>query len=240
MHAPRFFCPRPLQPQQLIELPETTAHHARRALRLSDGEAVTLFDGHGGQYPATLSISGRQVQAHIGDLEPVERELQGHIRLIQGIASGDKMDWVVEKAVELGVAELYPVAADRSVLKLAGLRLDKRLAHWRSIVCSASEQCGRNRLMQIHEPTSLAQCLNTLQGTTLLCHPEGLRDLAAALAAVNQELNLAVGPEGGWSPDEMRQAACQGWEGIRFGPRILRTETAGIALVASATALLGW
>jgi len=223
-----------------MELPATAAHHALRALRLSDGDAVTLFDGSGGQYPARLQVSGASVQALTGEAEAVERELQGCLRLIQGIASGDKMDWVVEKAVELGVADLHPIAAERSVLKLAGPRLEKRMAHWRAIVQAASEQCGRNRLMRIHEPTTLARCLDGLTGPTLFCHPEGERDLKAALAGVDHALNLAVGPEGGWSADELGQARRHALEAIRFGPRVLRTETAGIALAAAATALLEW
>ncbi|CAM5215770.1 Ribosomal RNA small subunit methyltransferase E OS=Castellaniella defragrans OX=75697 GN=HNR28_000750 PE=3 SV=1 [Castellaniella defragrans] len=240
MPAPRFFCPLPLQPHCLLELPAAAAHHALRALRLSDGDAVTLFDGNGGQYPARLQVSGTKVQVLTGDAEAVECELQGCLRLIQGIASGDKMDWVVEKAVELGISDLYPIAAERSVLKLAGPRLEKRMVHWRAIVRAASEQCGRNRLLQIHEPTTLARCLGALTGPTLFCHPEGERELRAALASIDRELNLAIGPEGGWSADELDQARRHAWEAVRFGPRILRTETAGIAMAAAATALLEW
>jgi 16S rRNA (uracil1498-N3)-methyltransferase len=180
------------------------------------------------------------VQAHTGALDPVECELRGRIGLIQGIASGDKMDWVVEKAVELGVSDLYPIAAERSVLKLAGPRLEKRLAHWRAVVCAASEQCGRNRLMRVHAPTALDRCLDELPGSTLFCHPDGERDLAAALGTTGDVLNIAVGPEGGWSPGELDRARRRSLQAIRFGSRVLRTETAGITLVAAATALLGW
>ncbi|HEX7386884.1 MAG TPA: 16S rRNA (uracil(1498)-N(3))-methyltransferase [Castellaniella sp.] len=240
MPAPRFFCPTPLQARQQIALPATTAHHALRALRLVDGDVVTLFNGEGGEYPATLKISGREVLATLGDFENIDSELKGKIRLVQGIASGDKMDWVVEKAVELGVSDLYPIAAERSVLKLIGTRLEKRLQHWRAIVTAASEQSGRNRLLQVHEPASLSRCLGTLTGLTLVCHPEGKQTFATALARADRELNLVVGPEGGWSPGELDHARGHGLEGIQFGPRILRTETAGIALVAAATAVLGW
>src|SRR5690606_18773113 len=139
MPPPRFFCDTPLDAGRLVALPDALAHHALRVLRLADGDAIILFDGRGGQYPATPRGEGRRALAELGAHAPVETELRGRLVLIQGLASGDKMDWVVEKAVELGVAELRPVAAERSVLRLAGPRLDKRLDHWRSIARAASE-----------------------------------------------------------------------------------------------------
>jgi 16S rRNA (uracil1498-N3)-methyltransferase len=240
MPVPRFFCPAPLQADCRIELPPELAHHALRVLRLADGAAIALFDGTGGQYPATLRVDGRRALAQVGGHEAVECELRGTLILVQGIAAGDRMDWIVEKAVELGVTELCPVAADRSVLRLAGPRLDKRLAHWRAIVQAASEQCGRNRLMQVHAPTPLAACLEALEGPVLFCHPDGSRDFRSALQEVQTRLCLMVGPEGGWSPEELAGARRRGLEGVRFGPRVLRTETAGLALAAAATALLHW
>lgn len=240
MPAPRFFCTAALQANTIIELPAATARHALRALRLADGDAAILFDGRGGQYPATLAASGSTLQARIGAHEPVECELRGRTRLIQGIASGDKMDWVVEKAVELGVSDLYPIAADRSVLRLTGARLEKRLEHWRAIVQAASEQCGRNHLMQVHAPVPLARGLSGLSGPTLFCHPDGAQPFASALKSVKDEVNFVIGPEGGWSADELAQAHRQSLQAVRFGSRVLRTETAGLAIVAAATALLGW
>ncbi|HET8597686.1 MAG TPA: 16S rRNA (uracil(1498)-N(3))-methyltransferase [Castellaniella sp.] len=240
MPTPRFFCPAPLRAHQRIELPQPLAHHALRVLRLPDGAAATLFDGEGGEYPAVLRAQGRSAWAELGAREDVERELAGRLVLVQGIASGDKMDWVIEKAAELGVAELMPVAAERSVLRLSGPRLDKRLAHWRSIVQSASEQCGRNRLMRVHEPAPLGDCLARLEGPALFCHPEGSRDFAQALQSVRDSLALLVGPEGGWSEDELAAARRRDLAAVRFGARVLRTETAGLAMAAAAAALLGW
>jgi 16S rRNA (uracil1498-N3)-methyltransferase len=240
MPAPRFFCPTPLQADTIIELPAATARHALRALRLAHGDAVILFDGRGGQYPATLSASSAALQARTGAHEPIECELQGRIHLVQGIASGDKMDWVVEKAVELGVSDLHPIAADRSVLRLTGTRLEKRLEHWRAIVQAASEQCGRNRLMQVHAPVPLARSLDELSGPVLFCHPDGARSFAPTLQGVKDEVNFVIGPEGGWSAEELAQADRQALQAVRFGSRVLRTETAGLAIVAAATALLGW
>ncbi|WP_345797107.1 16S rRNA (uracil(1498)-N(3))-methyltransferase [Castellaniella sp. MT123] len=236
----RFFCPTPLQANSRIELPEALAHHALRVLRLPADTAITLFDGRGGQYSAVLRIAGRTALADLGTREDIECELRGTLVLVQGIASGDKMDWVVEKAVELGVSELHPVAAERSVLRLSGPRLDKRLAHWRAIVQAAAEQCGRNRLMRIHEPVPLDACLTRLTGPTLFCHPDGDHSFAQALRTIQDRLTLLVGPEGGWSPDELALAGRQGLGAVRFGSRVLRTETAGLAMTAAATALLDW
>ena len=201
---------------------------------------VVLFDGRGGQYPATLRVEGRRALAELGAHDAVDSELRGRLVLIQGLASGDKMDWIVEKAVELGVAELRPVAAERSVLRLSGPRLDKRLDHWRAIARAASEQCGRNRLMVVQPPAPLAACLESVDGPALFCHPEGPLDFRAALADVQDRLTLMVGPEGGWSPEELDLARRRGLTGARFGARVLRTETAGLALAAAATALLNW
>ena len=240
MSPPRFFCETPLATGGRIELPAALAHHALRVLRLADGVPIVLFDGRGGQYSAMLRIEGPRALAELGPHEAVESELRGRLILIQGLASGDKMDWIVEKAVELGVTELRPVAAERSVLRLSGPRLDKRLDHWRAIARSASEQCGRNRLMVVHPPAPLAACLETVDGPALFCHPDGPLDFRAALADVRDSLTLMVGPEGGWSPDELTLARRRGLAGARFGARVLRTETAGLALAAAATTLLDW
>ncbi len=237
---PRFFCPVALQANTSIDLPDALAHHALRVLRLPAGTAITLFDGQGGQYPAVLQAEGRRAWAQLGPQMAIECELQGQLTLVQGIASGDKMDWIIEKAVELGVQTVVPVAAERSVLRLYGPRLEKRLAHWRAIVQSASEQCGRNRLLQVREPAPLASCLPTLNGPVLFAHPDGAQPFAQALQPVTQQLTLMVGPEGGWSNTELDLAQRHGLQPVRFGTRVLRTETAGLAMAAAATALLDW
>ena len=240
MSPPRFFCETPLDAGGRIELPAALAHHALRVLRLADGAPVVLFDGRGGQYPATLRVEGRRALAELGAHDAVDSELRGRLVLIQGLASGDKMDWIVEKAVELGVAELRPVAAERSVLRLSGPRLDKRLDHWRAIARAASEQCGRNRLMVVQPPAPLAACLESVDGPALFCHPEGPLDFRAALADVQDRLTLMVGPEGGWSPEELDLARRRGLTGARFGARGPRAEPPGLALGAAAPALWEW
>lgn len=243
MSAPRFFCDAPLSASARIALPEALAHHAIRVLRLRAGETVALFNGQGGEYPAVLEIEGKAGFAQLGAFDPREAELAGRITLVQGLPAGDKMDWVVEKAVELGAARVSPIAAQRSVLQLAGPRLEKRVAHWQRIAQSAAEQCGRNRLMAVDAPMALADWLaQPAEGLRLLCHPEADTDLAGLLGATPglASLTLLVGPEGGWSDKELTQAREAGVQAVRFGPRVLRTETAGLALISAAGALLGW
>ena len=243
MATPRFYCPVGLAAGRSIELPQGLAHHALRVLRLRDGAAIVLFDGHGGEYPATLQASGHGASALLGAHDAREAELAGEITLLQGIAAGDKMDWIIEKAVELGARRVVPVAARRSVLQLSGARLEKRQRHWERVAQAASEQCGRNRLMAIAAPQSLGDCLRELDvaaGLALFCHPEASQSLAQALQPDTRQLALLVGPEGGWAEDELELARGHGLQAVRHGARVLRTETAGLALVAAASALLGW
>ncbi|MBV7484120.1 16S rRNA (uracil(1498)-N(3))-methyltransferase [Bordetella sp. BOR01] len=243
MPLPRFFCDTALSADARLPLPPPLAHHAVRVLRLRAGAAIVLFDGTGGEYPATLEIDGKNAWAQLGAFDPREAELAGCLTLVQGLPSGDKMDWVVEKAAELGAGRIAPIAAQRSVLQLSGARLEKRVTHWSRIAQAASEQCGRNRLMTVDTPIDLRTWLDQpAAGLRLLCHPEAGPGLADALAAQPglRQLSLLVGPEGGWSDAELALAAERGVQAVRYGPRVLRTETAGLALMAAATALLGW
>lgn len=243
MPAPRFFCDTPLSADARIALPPALAHHALRVLRLRAGDAVVLFNGQGGQYPAVLDIEGQTGFARLGAFDPYEAELAGRITLAQGLPAGGKMDWVVEKAVELGAARVCPIAAQRSVLQLTGPRLDKRAAHWQRIAQSAAEQCGRNRLMAVDAPRTLIEWLTQpADGPRLLCHPQATDDLADRLGAAPdlRSLTLLVGPEGGWSDQELAVARAAGVQAVRFGSRVLRAETAGLALISAVSALLGW
>ncbi|WP_233233707.1 16S rRNA (uracil(1498)-N(3))-methyltransferase [Bordetella sp. LUAb4] len=285
MPIPRFFVDLPLVAHSRIALPEAAAHHAVRVLRLRDGAPLCLFNGQGGEYTGVLHVEGRAAAVELGAFDPREAELDGAITLVQGLPSGDKMDWIIEKAVELGVHAIVPIAARRSVLQLSGARQDKRLTHWRRIALSASEQCGRNRLLHVAEPVTLEQWLaqasnGTLDGSLngpsavtsnaaangssngaaneasgraasamrlrVLCHPEGGQPYTQALAQAQRAsaglraLELLVGPEGGWDDTELAAARRAGAQAVTFGPRILRTETAGLALTAAAAATLGW
>ena len=246
MADPRFYCSEPVFAGQEILLPAPLAHHIR-VRRLEAGDSVVLFDGRGGEIAGTLSFEGKKTLVLLGQHSPREAELGGEITLIQALPSGDKMDWIIEKAVELGVHRVIPVAAQRSVLKLTGARLEKRLEHWHGVIASASEQCGRNRLMHLSTPQTLEQAINASPPVhRLLCDPEAGETLAEYVATRHHEqikieaVSLLIGPEGGWSPEETAAASRQGVTNIKFGLRVLRTETAGLALAAATTALLGW
>lgn len=238
---PRFYCPIPLAARRTVDLPEAAAHHALRVLRLKSGDEVTLFNGEGGEYPGRISGTGRQVRVELGEWRDIERESALGVTLAQALPSGDKMDWIVQKAVELGVAQLVPLAAARSVVRLSGERAARRVEHWRSVAVSACEQCGRNRLPDIPPLLDLRQWLSELApgkgGARLLLSPQAelrLREVRPQGGVV-----LLIGPEGGLTADETAAARAAGFQGASLGPRILRTETAGMAALAALAALHG-
>jgi 16S rRNA (uracil1498-N3)-methyltransferase len=234
--TPRLFVDAALRPRANFELPEASAHHAVRVLRLREGDAVVLFDGRGGEYPARLAMPGRgRVVAETGEHRATERESPLAVTLAQGVSSGERMDFTVQKAVELGVAALHPVLCARSVVRLDGERGAKKLAHWRRIAIAACEQCGRNRVPEIAEPVALDR-YRAPAGAKILLAPSGsarLADLARGPVV------LAVGPEAGFSPGEERGLLRAGFVAVRLGPRVLRTETAALAALATLNALAG-
>lgn len=241
MAAPRFYHPLPLESGAHVALPEALAHHAIRVLRLADGADIVLFDGQGAQYPATLRMEGKKGYAFLGQAQAPATELAGRITVLQGIASGDKMDWIIEKAVEIGVCHFVPVRARRSVLQLNAERQAKRLAHWQRVIESASEQCGRNRLMTLSEPLTLADYFRQPRtGLHLFCDPDAPQTLAQAISPDQQDIVILIGPEGGWADEEQEAALRAQAQAIRFGRRVLRTETAALALGAAISALQGW
>jgi 16S rRNA (uracil1498-N3)-methyltransferase len=246
MPLPRFHVDLPLGPAARLPLPDAIAHHALRVLRMREGDGLVLFDGRGGEYAATLEIDGKAGYALLGMHDLREAELPGRITLAQAIPSGDKMDWVVEKSVEVGVYAMQPIAAARSVLRLSGERMEKRVQHWQRVAVAACEQSGRNRVPQVAVPLTLEQWLASPQpegSVRLLCDPDAgsrLTDRIAALTPPPMDITLLVGPEGGWSPEEVEHAMRHGVQPVRFGDRVLRTETAGTALIAALSAKLGW
>lgn len=236
----RFFCPQPLAPNSRAELPAAAAHHALRVLRLSVGDDVTLFNGEGGEYPGRIAEAGRVVRVQLGDWHAVERESPLDMTLAQALPSGDKMDFVVQKAVELGVARIQPLLAARSVVRLSGERAARRVEHLRQVAISACEQCGRNRLPEIAPILDLRQWLGQLAQDNeiwrMLLSPQGgrrPRELAG------RRFLLLVGPEGGLDKEEAAAARLAGFADLSLGPRILRTETAGPAALAALGALHG-
>ena len=235
----RFHFPDRLPAGGEVALPDALAHHALRVLRLRDGEAVVLFDGSGGEVEARLAVRGKAVFAQLGEARAVERESPLRIVLVQALASGDKMDWVVQKAVELGAHAVQPVQAERSVLRLAGERADKRVAHWQQVAVAACEQCGRNRVPEIRPLQALASWLGAHRDAlNYVLAPGGAAGFADE-PEPKDVVHLLVGPEGGWSEVEIAAFDAAGCHRVRLGPRVLRTETAGLAAVAALQARWG-
>jgi 16S rRNA (uracil1498-N3)-methyltransferase len=254
MRLTRCFVAVPLSPDTLVTLPQAAATHVARVLRLGVGAALTLFDGRGGEYDAQLlQVGRRDVQARVGEYRAVERETAVRLTLLQCLARGERMDWVVQKATELGVAAIVPVASRHSVVQLDAAARERRLEHWRAIAISACEQCGRNHLPQIHPLRDLDTACREANpsGLRLLLDPEADASLPAALAsavgaptaaaAITAALSvtLLVGPEGGFAAEELAAARQHGFCPCRLGPRILRTETAPIAALAAIHAVVG-
>lgn len=237
----RFYCPMPLQAGRTITLPPEAAHHALRVLRLRGGDELVLFDGQGGEYPGRVVEAGRTFRVAVEQWHEVEREARLAVTLAQALPAGDKMDWVVQKAVELGVAAIQPLQAKRSVVRLAGERAEKRAAHWRQVTIASCEQSGRNRLPEIGAILDLPHYLASPPAeneTRLLLSPHrGVR--LSALPKPPGGVTLLVGPEGGFEDGEEDAALSVGFQAIGLGPRVLRTETAGLAALAAIQGLWG-
>jgi 16S rRNA (uracil1498-N3)-methyltransferase len=238
---PRFYCPQPLAAGAIVDLPEAVAHHLF-VVRMQPGDALTLFDGRGAQYRASLLDSGKKrASARVEEHQAVDLELPYVLTLAQGLPEGSKMDWIIEKAVELGVAGIVPLAAQRSVVRLSAERAEKRHAHWQGVIVAASEQCGRNRLAQLAPLMDFERFIATQDAQPrILFSPRATQSLADwARAAGPQAATLMVGPEGGFSEQEEQTAIRAGALALSLGPRVLRTETAGLAAIAALNALWG-
>lgn len=240
MDNPRFYTRIPLSPAARLDLPEPVARHAVRVLRLGVGAGITLFDGRGGEYPATIEhIEKGRVTVRLGNWLARECESPLSLTLVQAVQAADKMDFTLQKAVELGVAAFYPVTSRRSVVRLTGERAARRVAHWQGVAASACEQCGRNQIPAIGNLESVEQWLaRPAPGTLrLLLSPES-GDTLPALPSPSA-IQLLVGAEGGLDPVEIAAARSAGFIAVRLGPRILRTETAGLAALAALQTLWG-
>jgi 16S rRNA (uracil1498-N3)-methyltransferase len=231
---PRFYCPQPLIEGAMIDLPEAVARHLA-VLRMAPGAPLELFNGSGGVYRATLAwLDKKRAAATIAGFEPVNVELPFALALAQGLPEGGKMDWIVEKAVELGVTSIQPLAAQRSVVRLSGERADKRRAHWEAVVVAASEQCGRTRLAQVAPVADFNRWVQAPSpARRILLSPRATQSLAP------HDVCLMIGPEGGFSAEEEERALSHGALALSMGPRVLRTETAGLAALAALAALWG-
>ena len=237
---PRFYCPAPLQPDALLSLPAQAARHVQ-VLRLQPGQTLTLFNGEGGEFEATVTQMGRsEVQVRIGAHQPQDRAAGRAVTLAVGMPANERMDWLVEKATELGAAALQPLMTERSVLRLSGERAEKKVAHWHSAAVAASEQCGGNRVPQLQPVSALAGWLASQPavsaGARLLLslrpRSPGLREAVAPLAR-DVPITLLSGPEGGLSPAEEEAALASGFVAVSLGQRTLRAETAALAALAA-------
>lgn len=243
---PRFFVDSPFETGHVVALPDDVARHVQ-VLRLQAGDALTLFNGRGGQHAARLVELGRRsALVEVGAFEPVEAEPPYRITLAQGIAGGDKMDWLIEKAIELGATRIAPLVTARGVVRLSAERASRRHGHWQGIARAACEQCGRNRLPEIETARDMSKWLEALPARDdsgalrYMLSPRGATTFdALPTTAPSAEVTLLIGPEGGLAPDEEEAAAAHGFAPLSLGPRVLRTETAGMAVLAALAARWG-
>jgi 16S rRNA (uracil1498-N3)-methyltransferase len=247
MRVTRVYVDAPLATGAQFALPDGAARHLARVLRLDVGDALRLFNGRGGEFEAAIdSVRRDDVSVRVGAHHDVERESPLRIVLLQGIARGEKMDLILQKATELGAHAFVPVKMARSTVRLDERAATTRQQHWQAVVTSACEQCGRNTVPAVAAPTALPQCLDQARGLRLLLAPgEDSLPLSALLGGATPAgggpggIQLLVGPEGGFDPAETATAVAAGFQPCRLGPRILRTETAGIAALAALQTLVG-
>lgn len=253
MALPRFYCSEKMVVGQVIELPSSVAQHALRALRLEQDDELVLFNGNGGEFQAAIARIGKHGAAvAIEKYLDIERESPLVITLAQAVCANEKMDWIVQKGVEMGISRIQPLVTKLSMVRLSAERAERRMKHWEGIVISACEQCGRNRIPQMLPLISLpnwlgaqtSECKNLNNG--IPCNPcfilspgakKGLRDFPGSPAVT--ALTLLVGPEGGFTSEEEAAAAVAGFIPLRLGKRILRTESAALAAVSAMQTLWG-
>ncbi len=237
--APRLYCEGVLSPGATVLLSERAARHLA-ALRLKVGDQVVLFNGDGCESSALLAAIGKRgASATVKRRDATDRESPLTIRLAQGVCASDRMDLVLQKATELGVEAILPVTTTRSIVRLSPERRERRETHWQNVVIAACEQCGRNRIPRVEATTSFPHFIAnvTREGIRVLLSPDGtvaFRELSVAAPVC-----VLIGPEGGLAPDEREMATSAGFVPVRFGPRVLRTETAPLAALAALQALYG-
>lgn len=239
---PRFYCPAPLPQTGSFDLPPAAAHHAARVLRLRVNDAVQMFDGLGNECHGSIAeLTGKRVRLENILTIKADRESPLHTILAQALCSSEKMDWVIQKATELGVTEIQPLDTERSVARLTAERAEKRMAHWQQVAISACEQCGRNVLPVIHPPLDIMVWLQTLGDencSRFILLPEGAQSLHTQVQPKGQAV-LMIGAEGGFSTAESDSALRCGFTPIRLGARVMRTETAAVAGLTALQMLWG-
>lgn len=239
MRIPRVYIPQDLVTGASIGLQDNAANHLVRVLRLQTGKDIIVFNGKGGEYQALIeTVTKKSVSIRIGEFNDVSRESGIEVHLLQGISRGERMDFTLQKAVELGVTTITPVVTERTVVKLDQARSEKRLQHWQGIIISACEQCGRNTVPDIHTISDFNTCLQRdIKGAGLLLDPTA--DISLTQLQGSPTVTLLIGPEGGLAEHERMAAYDKGFSGVRLGPRILRTETAALTALSALQTLWG-
>lgn len=235
MRTIRTFIDVDLHPSLELTLPEASSNHLIRVLRLQTGDSIYLFNGDGNDYRAEITgIEKKGAKARILELKQVASESPLRIHLYQSIARGEKMDWILQKSTELGVAAFTPIVSDRTEVKIEGERSEKKKAHWLGVIRSACEQSGRATVPALHAATNLSQIpADALQAQAFYLQPDAEQRLDDLSLDLGNTVSLAIGPEGGFSERDIQRLQTLGFTGLRMGPRILRTETAGIAAIAA-------
>lgn len=228
---PRFYCPAPLATGAVLDLPAGPARHVQ-VLRMQPGQLITLFNGQGGEFEATIERMGRSdVAVVVAAHDPVEREAARAVHLVLGMPANDRMDWLVEKAAELGVASIQPLVTERSVLRLNGERAEKKRTHWHAVGVAACEQSGRNRVPEVHAVRSFSDWVASAEAGFLLSLRAGSQPMLNAIPA-SGPIHFLSGPEGGLSPSEEDVALARGYRPVTLANRVLRSETAPLAALA--------
>lgn len=235
----RLYLPQALATGRTIELPDEALRHLVQVLRMQAGETLTVFNGEGGEYAATLATASRKgATLAIGAHDPISREAPITISIAQCVSKGDRMDYALQKSTELGATAFVPVLSARGVVKMDGERWEKKVEHWRGVVVSAAEQSGCTRVPTVAMPLGFEQLVaSPQQGLKLILAPGGSTSLAGLPKTTH--ITALIGPEGGFAPAELELADRHGWQRLGLGPRILRTETAPAALLAALMALHG-
>jgi 16S rRNA (uracil1498-N3)-methyltransferase len=241
MRLNRVYCDRTLTAGHQVELPESAAYHVARVLRLRSGAPLVAFDGSGHDYRCEIvAVEGETVRIAVGERTPGLRDSPLGITLVQAVSRSERMDWTLQKATELGVRAIVPVISARSVVRLDERQAERKLRHWKAIVAGACEQCGRSTVPDVRSPVDLDRFLAAAprEGQRFVLSPAGPASLAG-LASTAARVELLIGPEGGLDDQELEAAARAGFSPVRLGPRVLRTETAGIVALAVLQALWG-
>ncbi len=237
MSLPRFYVSQPLRPGR-VELPDASAHYISRVLRMQAGDALQLFDGSGLEFAGVIAAVGKKsLTVELESSQPGQPDSPLRVHLGQVLSRGERMDWAIQKATELGVTEITPLFSERCEVRLNDERTQKRLEHWQQVAISACEQCGRSSVPLIHAPVAVSQWQAVVEADLkLVLHPD---EQPLASHARPQRLALLIGPEGGLSPSEVSAAQSAGFAAACFGPRVLRTETAPIVALSLAQFLWG-